>query len=122
VTSNARRLILGLAGDLSIEHLQAIVAHEFGHALCLRHVCDGRGTEPPGTFFNRNCQTGDDGFLMFPFWDTQSGLTIPAGQVVAARTGATHLEEGKTTPLPLAAMLQNGLPPTIPLCQAADGE
>jgi hypothetical protein len=61
-------------------------------------------------------------FLMFPFWDTQSGLTIPAGQVDAARTGATHLEKGKTTPLPLAAMLQNGLPPTITLCQAADGE
>ncbi len=112
------------AGDLSIEHLQAIAAHECGHSLCLRHVCDGRGTEPPGTFFNRRCQGGDEAFLMFPFWDTQTGLTIPAGQVTAARTGATHFEEGKTTPLPLASMLQapGTLPPAIPLCQVPDGE
>jgi IPT/TIG domain len=110
------------AGDLSVEHLQAIAAHECGHALCLRHVCDGSGSEPPGTFFNRNCQSGDNTFLMFPHWNTQSGLTIPAGQVDAARIGATHFEEGKTNPLRPAAMLQNGLPPTIPLCQAVDDE
>jgi hypothetical protein len=109
------------AGDLSLEHLQALAAHECGHALCLRHICDG-AEEGPGTFFNRTCQGGDTGFLMYPFWNTQTGLTIPAGQVDAARTGAAHFEEGKTTPLALAAMLQNGLPPTIPLCQAVDNE
>jgi hypothetical protein len=109
------------AGDLSIEHLQAIAAHEVGHSLCLRHICDGRG-EGPGTFFNRTCQGGDEAFLMYPFWDTQTGLGIPAAQVDAARIGATHLEEGKTTPLPLASMVQTGLPPGIPLCQALDAE
>jgi hypothetical protein len=59
---------------------------------------------------------------MYPFWNTQTGLGIPTGQVDAARIGATHLEEGKTTTLPLATMLQNGLPPAIPLCQAVDTE
>jgi hypothetical protein len=109
------------AGDLSIEHLTAILAHEVGHSLCLRHVCDG-GSEGPGTFFGRLCQGGDDGFLMFPFWDTQTGLAIPQAQIDAARIAATHLEEGKTTLLPLSSMLQTGLPPAIPLCAAVDTE
>lgn len=109
------------AGDLSIEHLEAIAAHEAGHSLCLRHVCDGAG-EGPGTFFNRTCQGGDDGFLMFPFWNTQTALNIPAGQVNAARFGATHLEEGKTTVLSLASIFQTNVPAALPVCQTADAE
>jgi len=112
------------AGDLSIEHLTAITAHEVGHSLCLRHVCDGHGTEPPGTFFAELC-TGHDGdraFLMYPFWDTQTGLGIPNGQIDAARIGASHLEQGKTTLLPIASMFNLGLPPTLPVCQAVDNE
>jgi hypothetical protein len=109
------------AGDLSIGHLQAIAAHEVGHSLCLRHVCDGAG-EGPGTFFNRVCQSGDEANLMYPFWDTQTGLAIPAGQVDAARVGATHLEEGKTTLLAIASMFQTTVPAMLPLCQNADTE
>jgi hypothetical protein len=97
------------AGKLNLDQLMRIVAHETGHGLCLQHVCQG-GTDPAGTptFFGRDCQGGDSAFLMFPFWDNQTGAQIPPGQVDAARGGATQLEEGKTSPMPLADMFGRG--------------
>lgn len=89
---------------------QQIVAHEFGHALCLRHVCNGGG-EGPGTFFGRNCQTGDEAFLMYPFWNVSDSMTIDPGQVGPARSGASYVETGKTQPLAITALYQNAVPP-----------
>lgn len=96
---------------------QQVVAHEIGHSLCLRHQC---GNEPPGTFFNRNCQSGDEVFLMYPWWDVADGMLIDAGQVNPARIGATNFEDGKINPLPVASIFQTGLPPTLAQCLAAD--
>ena len=89
---------------------QQIVAHEFGHAMCLRHVCDG-GTEGPGTFFNRACQSGDEAFLMYPYWDASDGMSLNAGESDIARRGASYVETGKTAPLAVTALFQNNVPP-----------
>lgn len=95
---------------------QQIAAHEIGHALCLRHVCSvGEG---PGTFFNRSCESSDEGFLMYPHWNVSDGMVIHSGQVAPARSGATHLEDGKTASLP-AGSLFNGNN-TVPQCGADD--
>lgn len=96
---------------------QQVVAHEIGHSLCLRHICDGTG-EGPGTFFNRDCENGDEAFLMYPFWDTSDGMAIDAGQVDPARTGATHFEDGKTAALPPANLFN--LNNAVAQCQNAD--
>lgn len=88
--------------------LQWIVAHEFGHAMCLRHVCDGSG-EGPGTFFNRNCQQGDEAFLMYPFWGLD-GFSLNAGECDTARHGASYVETGKTAPLAIADLFQSTVP------------
>lgn len=104
---------------LGLVDFQQVVAHEIGHSLCLRHQCDGSG-EGAGTFFNRDCEDGDEAFLMYPFWDTSDGMSLAAGQVNPARVGATNFEDGKTNPLPLGSIFQPGLPPSIPHCLAAD--
>lgn len=97
---------------------QQVVAHEVGHALCLRHVCSGG--EGPGTFFNRACEGGDSAFLMYPFWDTSDGMTILPGQVDPARLSATHFEDGKTAGLAAAALFQTNN--TGPQCGAMDAQ
>ena len=106
-------------GPLGPVDFQQVVAHEVGHTLCLRHQCDGAG-EGPGTFFNRECEDGDEAFLMYPFWDTSDGMAIDPGQVDPARIGATNFEDGKTASLPVASIFQGNLPPAIPQCMAAD--
>lgn len=107
-------------GPLGPVDFQQVVAHEVGHALCLRHQCDGSGMEPPGTFFDRNCDDGDEAYLMYPFWDTSDGMLIHTGQVDPARIGATNFEDGKTASLPAGALFQLNLPPTVPQCMNAD--
>jgi hypothetical protein len=89
--------------------LQQIVAHEFGHAMCLRHVCNGGG-DGPGTFFNRNCASGDETFLMYPFWDASDGMNLNAGECDIARRGASYVETGKTTPLAIGALYRGTVP------------
>jgi len=96
---------------------QQVVAHEIGHGLCLRHICDGSG-EGPGTFFDRDCDDGDEAYLMYPFWDAADGMAIHDGQVDPTRTGATHFENGKTAAL-TAANLFNGNN-AVAQCQNAD--
>ncbi len=96
---------------------QQVVAHEIGHSLCLRHVCDLFG-EGPGTFFNRACEEDDEAFLMYPSWDASNGMAILPGQIGPARIGATHFEVGKTAFLPAASLFnQNN---TVPQCLATD--
>lgn len=109
-------------GPLAPVDFQQVVAHEIGHALCLRHQCDGSGLEPPGTFFDRNCEDGDEAFLMYPFWNTSDGMAIHAGQVDPARIGATNFEDGKTAALPIASLFQTQLPTAIPQCLTADAQ
>jgi hypothetical protein len=74
-----------------------IVAHEIGHALCLQHVCPNEDEAKAGTatFFNRACQAGDEAFLMYPHWDKSDSMQLPQGQIDQARTGATHVEQGR---------------------------
>lgn len=94
-----------------------VVAHEIGHGLCLRHICNGG--EGPGTFLNTACDEDDHAnFLMYPFWDVSDGMDLHAGQVDPARSGATHFEDGKVNTLPAASLFQ-GLN-NCPQCQAAD--
>ncbi len=95
---------------LTAVDFQQIIAHEVGHALCLRHICDGSG-EGPGTFFNRMCQGSDEHFLMYPFWDASDGMDIDPGQVPMARNGATYVETGKTHPLTYANLFRDNVPP-----------
>ena len=105
---------------LGLVDFQQVVAHEIGHALCLRHQCDGSGGEPPGTFFDRDCEDGDEAFLMYPFWDTSDGMALSAGQIDPARIGATNVEDGKINPLPVGSIFRTALPPTLAQCLAAD--
>ena len=89
---------------------QQIVAHEFGHAMCLRHVCNG-SSEGPGTFFNRDCHSGDEAFLMYPFWNVSDGMSLNPGESDIARRGASYVETGKTAPLAVTALYQSTVPP-----------
>lgn len=88
--------------------LQQIVAHEVGHALCLRHICSGG--EGPGTFFDRACEDSDDVFLMYPYWNESDDMTLDPGQVPIARRGASYVETGKTAPLAYASLFQATVP------------
>ncbi|MEH6435698.1 hypothetical protein [Massilia sp. DD77] len=108
-------------GPLGPVDWQQVAAHEIGHALCLRHQCDGAG-EGPGTFFNRACDDDEDdnAFLMYPFWNSSDGMAIHPGQVDPARIGASNLEDGKTTPLPTAALFQTAVPTAVAQCLAPD--
>jgi hypothetical protein len=74
-----------------------VVAHEIGHALCLRHVCAKPGEDAAVTFFGRSCQDGDEVNLMYPYWNVSDLMLLLPGQVDAARIGATHVESGKTS-------------------------
>jgi hypothetical protein len=104
-------------GPLGDVDWQQVVAHEIGHSLCLRHICDGSG-EGPGTFFNRACDDGDEAYLMYPFWDVSNGMAIHAGQVDPARIGATNFEDGKVAALPATSLFM--LVTTSPQCMTAD--
>ena len=73
------------------------VAHEIGHALCLNHICSKGGET--GTFFGRDCNDGDKGFLMYPT-NAATGAVLDAGQIGPSRMGATHFEDGKISALP----------------------
>ena len=113
-------LFIGDEGSpLGLVDLQQVVAHEIGHAVCLRHQCDG-GSEGAGTFFNRSCQDGDEAFLMYPFWDVSDGMQLASGQIDPSRTGASNFEDGKINPLPVGSIFQSNLPPSIPHCLTAD--
>jgi hypothetical protein len=92
-------IILGDEGGtiLGPVDFMQVVAHEIGHALCLRHVCAKSGEDAADTFFGRACQDGDEANLMYPFWNTSDSMQLLPGQVDAARTGATHVENGKTS-------------------------
>jgi hypothetical protein len=72
-----------------------IVAHEIGHVFCLTHVCPNAKENAADTFFGRACQGGDEQFLMYPHWDASDSMLIPPMQIDQARTGATHIEEGR---------------------------
>ena len=74
---------------------QWVVAHEAGHALCLRHVCVTNVEEHTDTLFGRPCRPEDASFLMFPHFDTSDDMSIPQAQIQEARIGATHFEDGK---------------------------
>jgi hypothetical protein len=104
-------------GPLGDVDWQQVVAHEIGHSLCLRHVCDGSG-EGPGTFFNRECDDGDEAYLMYPFWDASDGMLIDPGEVGPARIGASSLEDGKINNLPVSSIFM--LSTNIAQCLAAD--
>jgi hypothetical protein len=104
-------------GPLGDVDWQQVVAHEIGHSLCLRHVCDGSG-EGPGTFFNRECDDGDEAYLMYPFWDVSDGMLIDPGEVAPARIGASSLEDGKINNLPVSSIFM--LSTNIAQCLAAD--
>lgn len=101
-----------ILGQADFQH---VVAHETGHSLCLRHICDGSG-EGPGTFFNRSCQDGDKHFLMYPFWPC--GNDLDPGQVAPARIGASNFEDGKTASLPTTSLFMQT--PATAQCMAAD--
>ena len=74
-----------------------VIAHEVGHALCLPHVCPNDKEKPSDTSFQRACQSGDEAFLMYPYYDASDSMQIPTAHADQARDAATHLEEGKTT-------------------------
>jgi len=115
-------IFVGEEGDpLGAVDWQQVVAHEIGHALCLRHQCSG-GAEGPGTFFNRLCGDGDDAFLMYPYWNVSDGMALAPGQVDPARIGASNLEDGKINNLPTTSLFQSGDPPTIAQCMTADAQ
>ncbi|MDQ3956746.1 MAG: zinc-dependent metalloprotease [Actinomycetota bacterium] len=77
--------------------LLQVVAHELGHALCLQHVCEDDEEAAADTFFQRECEDGDEAYLMYPYWDTSDGMDLMSGEVDIARVGATHVEDGKTS-------------------------
>lgn len=84
-------------GDLlsNIDFLQ-LVAHELGHALCLRHVCPNSDEEAAKTFFGTDCEDGHEDFLMYPYWNKSDSMILPPGQIDGARIGASGFERGKT--------------------------
>jgi hypothetical protein len=94
--------------EITSTDLQQIVAHEVGHALCLRHICStGEG---PGTFYDRACEDSDEAFLMYPHWNASDGMALDPGQGPIARRGATYLETGKLEPLAYADLFQSAVP------------
>jgi hypothetical protein len=109
-------LFIGDEGSdvLGAADFQHVVAHETGHALCLRHICDGG--EGAGTFFNHSCDDGDKHFLMYPFWPC--GNDLDPGQFAPARIGASNFEDGKTASLPTTSLFMGNN--AIPQCMAAD--
>jgi hypothetical protein len=72
-----------------------LVAHETGHALCLAHVCSKAGEAVETSLLGHACQSGDETFLMYPYWNVSDSLVIPVAQVTQARAGATFVEDGK---------------------------
>ena len=91
--------IIGDEGEkmLGSVDFQEVVAHEAGHAMCLHHYCAKSGEDAEATLLGRACQSGDKGNLMYPHWNVSNKMELVQAQIDAARTGATHIEDGKTS-------------------------
>ncbi|MDQ3624803.1 MAG: hypothetical protein M3463_20360, partial [Verrucomicrobiota bacterium] len=90
-------IMVGDEGEqvLSSIDFQEVVAHEAGHAMCLRHFCAKTGEDAASTLLGRKCETGDRGNLMYPHWNVSNGMALVQAQIDAVRIAATHTEDGK---------------------------
>jgi hypothetical protein len=96
---------------------QQVVAHEAGHALCLRHVCPSDEEEEGGQtgFLGHECDDPDERFLMYPYWnvsDSMNFATNGAGvrEIDRARGAATFFEQGKTEQLAILPTCSTAAP------------
>jgi hypothetical protein len=113
--------VIGDNGDSppSDEELLRIIAHETGHALCLVHVCPNESENVGGTLFKHNCKDADMAFLMYPYWNVQTGVSLTGGEIVSAQAAAAYFEEGKTTTPDLALIFEDDLL-SGPICSQPD--